>query len=121
MAICRLSQKKHDFFANDFKHMRIIYHWKSFFATINNLRLLLENMALFGLDQLLKFSQFSRKSVSSIRAFLSRMEGTNTVRRLRANNWNLEMAVGVAGEGVLQSFSPWPSTRGRSLPWVTHR
>ena len=32
-------------FANEFKHRQIIYHWKSFFAMIMNLRLLPKNKA----------------------------------------------------------------------------
>ena len=53
------------FWANDSKHKHIIYHWKWFFATINNLRLLPENKASFGTDQLSKFWQFTSKSVLS--------------------------------------------------------
>ena len=64
------------------------------------------------MDQLSKFRQFARKSVPPIRPVSSPTEGTNTTRRLIAIDWNLEMAVRVAGDGVFPPFSPQPPTRG---------
>ena len=46
------------------------------------------NKAPFGSDQLSKFCHFAQKCVVSIRAFLSRIEGTITKRRLRGINWH---------------------------------
>ena len=88
--------EKDEFFANNSKHRHIIYRWKLFITTSMNSRSLPQNNASFGLDQLSKLCHFARKSVPMIQLLSSRMKGTNTTRRLRETNWNLEMAVGVA-------------------------
>ena len=51
------------FWANDSKYRHIIYRWKWFSTTINNMRLLLENKASFGSASLSKFWQFISKNV----------------------------------------------------------
>ena len=48
-------------FANDFKYRHIIYHWKEFFITCMNLRLLPQNNAPFSSDPLAKFVIFCTK------------------------------------------------------------
>ena len=62
-------------------------------------RSLPQNNASFGSDQLSKLLNFAQKSVSTIWPLSSQMKGTNTTRRLRETNWNLEMEVGVARDG----------------------
>ena len=87
---------------------------------INNSRLLPQNMAPFGSDQLSKFYQFARKSMLPLWVLSSRTEGTYTAKRLRITDWNLEMAVGMARDDALLLFSPRPTKCGRPLPWVAH-
>ena len=64
-------------------------------------RSLSQNKALFGSDLLTKFWHFARINVSTIRTLLSWMEGTIKTKWSRGMDWHLEMAVGVAGDGVL--------------------
>ena len=90
-------------FANKSKHKHIIYHWKLFSTTINNVRSLPQNMASFGSDQLSKFCQFVRKYVPPIWVLSSWVEGAITKRRWRGVGLHLETTMGVAGDEV----SPW--------------
>ena len=83
------------FWANDSKHRHIIYRWKSFFATMNNSRLLPGNKASFGMDQLSKFWQFFSKSVIVNLVFSSRIEGTIMTRRTWGIDSCPETAMGV--------------------------
>ena len=76
-------------FVEDFKYRHIIYHWKSFFTTNIDLRLLYQNKTPFGSDQLSKIRQYARKCVLSIRVVSSRTDGTITTRRPKGFDWYL--------------------------------
>ena len=66
--------EKCDFFANESKFKKIIYCWKIFFFTSMNSRSLPQNMALFGSDQLVKFTVFVLKCMPMIWALSSGTE-----------------------------------------------
>ena len=74
--------RKTQLWANDIKHIHIIYHWKWFLATINNMTLLPENKALFGLAHNQSFDSLSRKAYFEIRPFSSQIKDTITIVRL---------------------------------------
>ena len=96
MSISQTVSKDMIFFANNFKHRHIIYHWKEVFITSMDSRSLPQNKTSFGSDQLTKFIIFARKKVSTIQAFSLQTEVTILMRRPREIDWNLEMAVKVA-------------------------
>ena len=113
--------EKRDFFTNESKHRHIIYHWKSFFVTINNAILLTQNKVSFGSDQISKFCQFVRKCVPSIWAFSLWMECTSMTRRSREMDWHLETMVGVTRDSVSLLLRRVPHTRhtcGWRPSWV---
>ena len=75
-----VSLKKRDFLTNGTKYKHIIYHWKAFLATSMDSRVLPQNKALVGSDQLSKFHHFARKSMSTIQALLLWTEGSIVTR-----------------------------------------
>ena len=80
--IKHLHWNKRGFFANDPKHRYIIYHWKVFFTTSMNLRLLPQNKDLFGLDLITKFVASVYKYMSVIRALSLQTQGIILKRNL---------------------------------------
>ena len=93
-------------FANDFKH--IIYHWKIFFSTSMNSRLLPQNKAPFRLDQLVKCVVTTWKNVSTIRAFSPWTKDTIVMRRPWGIGWHLDIAMGVARDNVSYHSAAFP-------------
>ena len=95
------------FFTKDFKHRYIIYHWKVFFSMSMESRSLLQNKAPVGSDQLSKFRYFAEKSVSTIWHF----HHEQRVPLWRGDRGELELAVGVAGDGGAMRGSHGVATR----------
>ena len=61
-------------------------------------RSLPQNKTLVGSEQLSKFRQFAQKGILMIWALSSRKEGIIMAKRSRRTCWDLEPAVGVAGD-----------------------
>ena len=85
---------------------------------INNTRLLPQNKAPFGLDQLSKFRQFVQKCVPKICALSSQTEGTITTRRSRGNCLSQEPPSKLAREWRSATMSHDPR-QARSPPQTT--
>ena len=84
-------------------------------------RLLPQNKASFGSNQLSKFRHFAQKRVPTIRSLLSRMEGTIMMRRPKRTNWHSKTAGGWPETAFHCCSVVLPHTRGRPVSWVAHR
>ena len=86
------------FFAYVLKHRHIIYRLKVFLILSMDSRSLPQNKAPFASDQMTKFCRFAHKTVLTIQALSSWMEGTTVTRRMSLASWDQMCQPKLAGE-----------------------